>query len=161
MVQMAACQRKSQLWEFPQQEAAKPQKQPRGRRLPQIVPEHGQEITRLLDRVPSLDSKQYLQTTPGDLPCGARLLRSEAKPGQKVLCVFGVYRSVESFVEVSRQLWHPYDELMNLPDDLIRCLFLNLTLGLVELTKHRIKTLDSWMQKARALQMRERDLHRN
>ena len=67
---------------------------------------------------------------------------------------------MESFVEVSRQLWHPYDELMNLPDDLIRCLFLNLTLGLVELAKHRIKTLDSWMQKARALQMRERDLHK-
>ncbi|CAK9064419.1 unnamed protein product, partial [Durusdinium trenchii] len=146
--------------EASQQEAAKPQKQPRGRRLPQIVSEYGQVITRLLDRVPSLDSKQCLQTAVGDLPCGARLLRSEAKPGQKVLCVFGVYRSMESFVEVSRQLWHPYDELMNLPDDLIRCLFLNLTLGLVELTKHRIKTLDSWMQKARALQMRERDLHK-
>ena len=146
--------------EASQQEAAKPQKQPRGRRLPQIVSEYGQVITRLLDRVPSLDSKQCLQTAVGDLPCGARLLRSEAKPGQKVLCVFGVYRSMESFVEVSRQLWHPYDELMNLPDDLIRCLFLNLTLGLVELTKHRIKTLDSWTQKARALQMRERDLHK-
>lgn len=49
------------------------------------------------------------------------------------VCVFGVYHSKEQFVSVARQIWHPFDELMNVPDRLILCLFELLTLGPVEI----------------------------
>ena len=38
--------------------------------------------------------------------------------GGKFLCVFGIYRSMHDFTQLARQLWHPYDELLNLPDEL-------------------------------------------
>ena len=85
------------------------------------------------------------------------MLRTEAKAG-KNLCVFGIYRSMEAFVNVSRQLVHPFDELKHFPDSLIRCIFDTLTIGLLGITKQRIATLNKWMGWAADLTRQEKKL---
>ena len=52
---------------------------------------------------------------------------------------------------MSRQLLHPFDELKHFPDSLIKCIFDTLTLGLLEITKRRILTLNKWMGWAKEL----------
>ena len=138
--------------------AAKPQKQPRGRKTPQLISEYGRVETLKLPEVPPLDSKRCLMSPIGPLPKGAKLLRTEAKEGN-ILCVFGIYRSMEEFVTCSKQLWHPFDELRNLPDGLIRCIFKTLTSGMAEVTRHRIEKLTEWSELAKSLSRDEEKLH--
>ena len=128
--------------------AIKPQQQRTGRKLPQLIPEYLTVLTALVDTEPTTDDKHCLVQPVGNAPKGAKLLRSEAKGG-KLLCVFGLYRSMHEFVELSRQLWHPYDELVNLPDEIIKCLFTTLRASMEELTKKRIRTLQRWTSLAK------------
>ena len=92
-----------------------------------------------------------------DVPKGAQMLRTEAKAG-KYLWVFGIYRSMEAFVHISRQLVHPFDELKHFPDSLIICIFDTLTTGLLGITKRRIATLNKWMGWASELAKQEKKL---
>ena len=71
------------------------------------------------------------------------------------VCVFGVYHSKEQFVSVARQIWHPFDELRNVPDRLILCLFELLTLGPVEIAKLRLAKLKKWRLWAAELEKEE------
>ena len=114
-----------------------PFKQPKGRRVPSLIKEYVRVVSLLLPAVPPLDKGKFLRGTVSNVPQGSRLLRAEEKRGRsgegKVLCVSGVYHSKEQFVSVARQIWHPFDELRNVPDRLILCLFELLTLGPVEI----------------------------
>ena len=106
--------------------ATAPQAQKRGRRVPQLISEFLWTKSILVNSIPSLDCKKCLRHALGDIPAGCKLLRTEANKGNAgdlTLCVFGCYRSMQQFVDVSKQLWHPYDELKNLPDPLVRTLF--------------------------------------
>ena len=115
----------------------------------------------MLDSVPTLDHKRNLLHAHGHIPAGSRLLRTEADKGVsgKVLCVFGIYRSMSQFVECARSLWHPFDELRNLPDTMIKALFSNLTESPHQLTKSRCQFLKKWANRAASLQKAERELH--
>ena len=66
---------------------------------------------------------------------------------------------MEEFVTCSKQLWHPFDELRNLPDGLIRCTFKTLTSGMAEVTRHRIEKLTEWSELAKSLSRDEEKLH--
>ena len=131
--------------------------QPRGRKFPQLISEYKRCVSVKSDSEPSLDGKKCLNSAFCNVPAGSKLLRTEAR-GDSKLYVFGVFRSMEEFVLDSRQLWHPYDELVNLPDALIKCIFWNLTLSPHELTKWRIDTLRRWSKMAMDLKKEESEL---
>ena len=137
---------------------ARPYKQVRGRAQPQLVSEYRAVQTVVFAEVPAVDHKNCLVYSQGPIPKGAKLLRAEATRG-KYLCVFGLFRDYQEFVTAARQLWHPFDELVHLPDDLIRCIFRSLTGSLPDLTKHRINTIKAWTDQAVRLKDAERRLH--
>ena len=163
IVQSIAQQRNIVVHNFMEKSSATaPQVQKRGRRVPQLVPEFLLTKTVLVRNIPSLDSKKCLLRAYGDIPAGSKLLRTEAnkgKDGQAVMCVFGCYRSMEQFVEFSKQLWHPYDELKNLPDAMIKTLFWYLSSSPATVTKERMRTLNKWKQLRAELQPAESKLH--
>ena len=114
-----------------------PQTQKPGRSNPQLIPEFLNVVTCQCKAIPKVDGKRQLVEDIGSrIPRGSKLLRTEANKGG-FLCVVGVYRSMQEFVEVSRTLWHPFDELKNLPDNLVCAIFDNLTMSPYELTKRR------------------------
>jgi hypothetical protein len=51
---------------------------------------------------------------------------------------------MHEFAAIAKQLWHPYDELLNLPDEIASCLFTTLRASMEDLTKKRIRTLQRW-----------------
>ena len=112
--------------------------------------------------IPNVDNRKCLSQQHGDIPKGCKLLRTEAnkgKDGDLTLCVFGCFRTMQQFVDVSRQIWHPYDELKNLPDSLVRTLFWYLTTAPSEITKHRINCLTRWRTTEAKLRSLESELH--
>ena len=98
------------------------------------------KATKVMHSVPKVDHKQLLLTPCADIPAKSKLLRTEAKQGA-FLCVFGVCHSPEQFVTVSRSLKHPFDDLIQVPDLLLQCIFDFSTLGPLEVSKRRIHTL--------------------
>ena len=94
----------------------------------------------------------------------ANFLRAEANKGNcssKFLCVFGIYRTMSQFVDCAKTLWHPFDELRNLPDNMIKSLFTNLTESPHQLAKQRCQFLKRWSIRAAQLQMEELKVHRS
>ena len=138
--------------------AVQPHLQRSGRRMPQLVPEYETVQTIFVKSLPALNEKQCLLRQFGHIPAGAKLLRSEDNRG-KILCVFGSYRSMHDFVTFSRQLWHPFDELQNLPDELSICIFEQLQHSMADLTKKRISLLRRWTQLAHSQIADEKAVH--
>ena len=66
---------------------------------------------------------------------------------------------MSQFVDGARLLWHPFDELRNLPDRMIRTLFTNLIDSPHQLTKLRCQFLQKWSRRAAALHAAEQELH--
>lgn len=93
-----------------------------------------------------------------NIPQGCKLLRAEANKGG-FLCVFGIYRTMQDFVEVAKILWHPFDELKNLPDNLICAIFDNLTMSPYQLAKKRCSFMSKWTTRAKELKQQEDSLH--
>ena len=142
--------------------ATAPQVQRRGRRVPQLIPEFLWTKSILVRCIPKLDHKQCLRQDHGEIPAGCKLLRTEANKGNEgdlTLCVFGFYRSMQQFVDVSKQLWHPYDELKNLPDPLVKTLFWYLSSAPSDITKQRIACMTRWRHLGANLRDLEEQLH--
>ena len=132
--------------------------QPRGRKVQQLVPEFQKVFSMVLEQIPSVDGKKRLQAALGDIPAGAKLLRTEAKQGA-FLCVFGVYHTVRQFVWECRQLQHPFDEFMNLPDILLECIYKVLVMGPIDVAKFRLGKIQKWRQVRDELGKTEAALH--
>ena len=137
----------------------RPNQQVKGRGVPQIISEFAAVRSLVSSASPPLTDKKLLARPWLGVPTGAKLLRTEAKGGEMHLFVFGFFRSMQQFVSVAKQLWHPFDELRNLPDCLIRCLFNCLSMGPVEMTKQRIQTLQLWTEWEKELRSDEQKLH--
>jgi hypothetical protein len=137
--------------------------QPRGRKIPQLVNEYAAVHTVMLDAVPPVGPKRIIQSPIQNIPAGAKLLRSEAKRGSdgknRVMCVFGIFHSCQQFVQASRNLAHPFDVFMNVPDVLLECMFDILTMGPVDISKLRLQKLIEWKQIRSELEGDERALH--
>ena len=163
IVQQIVTQRGLHVHDFNEKSTAvAPQLQKRGRRVPQVVPEFLWTKTVLVRHIPTVDNKKCLIQPHGDIPAGCKLLRTEAnkgKDGDLMLCVFGCFRTMQQFVDISRQIWHSYDELKNLPDALVKTLFWYLTTGPSEITKHRINCLTRWRTTEAKLRSMEAELH--
>ena len=131
-------------------------KQPRGRLHPQLIPEHATVLSRTLPRLPPLSSKHCLQHDTQGVPAGSKLLHSENRGSKGFFCIFGVFRSFETFVAEARTLFHPFDSLAQLPDYLIKSLFEQLTKSPAELCKLRLLRLQKWRERATLLAKAER-----
>ena len=66
---------------------------------------------------------------------------------------------MQQFVEASKQLWHPYDELKNLPDAMVKNLFWYLTTSPTAVTKQRLECMTRWKLLCKELQPMEMQLH--
>ena len=138
---------------------AKPNQQPRGRAVPQIISEFASVRSLTSTTAPPINSKRLLTELWMGVPAGAKLLRSEAKGGSLCLCFWPLQEHGTVF-DVAKQLWHPFDELRNLPGCLVRCIFNCLKDGPVEMTKKRIKVMQQWVQWEKELRPAEQVLHR-
>ena len=141
-----------------------PHKQQSGRTVPPLVPEYKKVITVVLTEEPEIDSKKRLVRPLGAIPAGSRLLRTEANRGKledKTLYVFGIYHSDEHFVELSRALWHPFDELRHIPDLMIRAIFNLLINSKVDIARQRLNLLQQWRSWAKDLQSTEKGIKKN
>ncbi|CAE7829729.1 unnamed protein product [Symbiodinium sp. CCMP2592] len=130
---------------------ARAHKQPRGRLHPQLLSEHSAILSRLLPRAPTLNNKRCLKHDVHGVPAGSKLLRSENRGSKGVFCVFGVFRSPESFVREAKLLHHPFDSLAQLPDYLIKSLFEQITKSPAEICKLRLLRLQRWRARATEL----------
>ncbi|CAE7285341.1 unnamed protein product [Symbiodinium sp. CCMP2592] len=130
---------------------ARAHKQPRGRLHPQLLSEHAAVLSRLLPRAPPLNHKRCLTQDVHGVPAGSKLLRSENRGNKGLFCVFGVFRSPESFVREAKLLYHPFDSLAQLPDYLIKSLFEQLTKSPAEICKLRLLRLQKWRARATEL----------
>ena len=72
-------------------------------------------------------------------------------------CVFGVFHSCETFVNLAKGLWYPFDAAAHMPDHLLKCLHEHLTKSAVEIVKLRIQRLKRWTSWASELAKAERD----
>ena len=135
-----------------------PQRQPRGRGMRQLISEYLATPSVLLRNIPKTDDKGCIARALPNIPVGSRLLRTEERGGS-FLCVFGIYRSPEEFTNVAKQLWHPFDELRNLPDELVRTIYSQLTSSPSQVTRKRITMLNEWTTRAKALRELETELH--
>ena len=136
----------------------RPFSQPRGRKVPQLIAEYVAIHTVVLDKVPAVNHKRVIQSPVLHIPAGTKLLRTEAKRGQ-VLCVFGIFHSYQQFVQASRNLLHPFDEFMNVPDILLKCMFDILSMGPVGIAKARLQKILEWKRKRCELESEEKALH--
>ena len=98
----------------------------------------------ILPSQPATCNKGCVVSSVGPVPAGSKLLRCADRGSSGVLCVFGVYRSPLAFATLARELLHPYDTLIQLPDRLLKSLFKQLTLSPCELAKHRLDLLRKW-----------------
>ena len=125
-----------------------PQKQRSGRSVPPLIPEYVKVTTIVLENAPALDSKQRLIKPLANIPCGSKLLRTEADRGSqgdnRTLYVFGIFHGHQQFVTIAKTLWHPYDELRHIPDLMIKALFELLSNSKLSTARSRLKTLQLW-----------------
>lgn len=135
----------------------RPFQQARGRRSRPIIDEFLHVRTVLLSHKPAVTRKDTLVNPVGPIPAGSKLLRTEAKGG-KMLCVIGIYRSFQQFVQASRALRHPFDDLFHVPDILLKCLADIMTWGPSKVARHRLETLTEWRKLRSELDGDEKDL---
>ena len=137
----------------------RPFSQPKGRKIQQLVREFAAVHSLVLDVVPKVNQKRLLTHPVKHVPAGAKLLRTEAKRGG-VLCIFGIFHSMQQFVGISKSLLHPFDEFVNVPDILLTCMFNILRLGPVQICKSRLKTILEWKRLGQSLEQNEKELHK-
>ena len=131
-------------------------KQARGRATPQLIPEYEKVCSLLVTAMPAVDAKRCLCEPCKHVPAGSRLLRTEKK-GNKLLCVFGIFHSCETFVSIAKTLSHPFDTAAHMPDHLLRCLHEHLTKSPVEIVRLRIQRLKLWHSWATELAVVEKE----
>ncbi|CAE7710295.1 SLC24A2 [Symbiodinium sp. CCMP2592] len=133
------------------------QVQPRGRKFPPIISEFAYTMSVASAAAPTLNSKHCLSASWQGVPAGAKLLRESVERGGSRLpegnkfYTFGVYRSMQAFLNEAKLVVHPFDSAKSLPDELLRVLFDTLTKSPVDTMKHRLLKLQQWRALAKQL----------
>ncbi|CAE7223759.1 SLC24A2 [Symbiodinium sp. CCMP2592] len=137
------------------------QVQPRGRKFPPIISEFAYTMSVASAAAPTLNSKHCLSASWHGVPAGAKLLRESVERGGSRLpegnkfYTFGVYRSMQAFLNEAKLVVHPFDSAKSLPDELLRVLFDTLTKSPVDTMKHRLLKLQQWRALATQLDPEE------
>ena len=138
------------------------QKQPRGRRMPPIMPEFVAQTTIKLDQMPPLDNKACLKHTVQGVPQFSKLLGFEKvgdKNGLQVQykCKFGIYRPPVVWVRDACKLVHPFDQYHAVPDSMLEVIFWMLTSPPDAVVKFRADCLKRWLSLAANLEQKENE----
>ncbi|CAE7763885.1 SLC24A2 [Symbiodinium sp. CCMP2592] len=102
-----------------------------------------------------------IPSTAFRLPAGAKLLRESVERGGSRLpegnkfYIFGVYRSMQAFLNEAKLVVHPFDSARSLPDELLRVLFDTLTKSPVDTMRHRLLKLQHRRALAKQLEPEE------
>ena len=64
----------------------------------------------------------------------------------------------EQFLERAKELWHPYDTMILLPDEIVRALFEVLTKEPLDTCKWRLQCIQQWQRWATECESAEKDL---
>ncbi|CAE7203405.1 SLC24A2 [Symbiodinium sp. CCMP2592] len=137
------------------------QVQPRGRKFPPIISEFAYTVSVGSAEAPTLNSKHCLSTAWRGVPAGAKLLRESVErggsrlPEGKKFYIFGVYRSMQAFLNEAKLVVHPFDSARSLPDELLRVLFDTLTKSPADTMRHRLLKLQHWRALAKQLEPEE------
>ena len=128
-------------------------KQPRGRKIPPLLPEYLQVLTvrTPVHEEPLLSDKRTLLEPFAGVPAGSKLLRfAKAKRGnagddtQFVIRVFGIYRTMHDFFKLSTNVMHPFDSFRAVPDFLLKVVCRILSRSPLETMKLRLETTKKW-----------------
>eukprot|EP00435_Cladocopium_sp_Y103_P066931 s1136_g29.t1 len=145
-------------------------KQPRGRKLPQLVSECAsvRTIRAEASDEPLVSDKRTLSAPFHGIPAGSKLLRSaKAKRGQagtnepQMIRVFGIYRSMAEFMSVAKSVLHPFDSFRAVPDFLLHVVCRILGRTPLETMKIRLDKLKLWRQQAENLAQCNADIFRS
>ena len=120
----------------------------KGRKLPQLISEFAETFDCNSDQLPVLEHKVL-----------RRYCKREADGTQRDRCVVGIYRSMESFLDLSLCVQHPFDLLFKPLDSQIKSLFRILTSSSSELVKSRLNTLSEIRARRAELEADESQLH--
>ncbi|CAE7211512.1 SLC24A2 [Symbiodinium sp. CCMP2592] len=137
------------------------QVQPRGRKFPPIISEFAYTVSVGSAAAPTLNSKHCLVSAWQGVPAGAKLLRESVERGGSRLpegsrfYIFGVYRTMQAFLNEAKLVVHPFDSARSLPDELLRVLFDTLTKSPVDTMRHRLLKLQQWRALAKQLEPEE------
>ena len=75
--------------------------------------------------------------------------------------MFGVYRTPLQFVNDALLLPHPFDMFCDVPDCVLRLIFMILTKGPLDMAKYRMGKISQWRNWLEELASQERTLHDN
>lgn len=146
-------------------------KQPRGNKIPPVVPEYSHVATIPLEhkQVPPVEVLQKLpapwKVDHIDVPKGARLLRCTHREGGTVEGVqtdptrelaFGIPWTPEGHISAAVNAGHPLDLRNSLPDALRVAVTKHLELGATAMAEYRIDWCRRWMKRALQLKHDER-----
>ena len=135
-------------------------KQPRGRKIAALVPEYAQvqTVRTPVHDEPLLSDKRILLEVFAGVPAGSKLLRfAKAKRGnagddtQFVIRVFGIYRTMQDFFQLSTNVLHPFDSFRAVPDQLLKVVCRILGRSPLETMKLRLETIKKWRSLAESL----------
>ena len=135
-------------------------KQPRGRKIAALVPEYAQvqTVRTPVHDEPLLSDKRILLEAFAGVPAGSKLLRfAKAKRGnagddtQFVIRVFGIYRTMQDFFQLSTNVLHPFDSFRAVPDQLLKVVCRILGRSPLETMKVRLETIKKWRSLADSL----------
>ena len=156
-------------------------RQPRGRRLQNLLPEDGQVVTCVVNHpqdVSKLQSVKSRSSEPFQLghqqfPKGTRLINllPSALDGEQVedhgdwqhvqswVATLGIPMTPEEAVRRATLLNHPFDEALQAPDHVLRAMFQIVTCGSDSMHNERVNRLKWLKQRAIQLQPLEEEMH--
>ena len=140
------------------------QSQPRSA-MPPYLPEFAYVTEVLVTKEePSLDSKGKLTKPFHSVPAGAKRLKTVRKRvgmDTGIFMMFGVYRKPWDFVDAVMKLPHPFDLFCDVPDCVLKLIFMMLTKGPIEMAQYRMQKIGMWRRWLTELRDQEKLLHDN
>ena len=146
------------------------QKQPRGRKLPPLVPEYKDVVVRQVtaeqaSRLPAVGKHVVIPLT--GIPVGARLLRrqpvatvAEGSPTPDIQVAIGIPWTPEEFIEKLSSVRHPNELMGGTSDAFKKAVFQVLTTGEEATEVRRRVFISTWTNARSRLATREETLHK-
>ena len=133
-------------------------KQPRGRKIPPLISEFvDTKIVRCRNGdEPKLDDKSKLTSDFYGVPSGSKMLRkAPVDKGNtklpKTMWVFGIFRDPLAFLNIAKEVQHPFDSFRAVPHEILKVVCNILSRHPLQTMKKRLEKLQHWRQCAKEL----------
>ena len=133
-------------------------KQPRGRKIPPLISEFvDTKIVRCRNGdEPKLDDKSKLTSDFYGIPSGSKMLRkAPVDKGNtklpKTMWVFGIFRDPLAFLNIAKEVQHPFDSFRAVPHEILKVVCNILSKHPLQTMKKRLEKLQHWRRCAKEL----------